>query len=80
MLNLPQKAELVERVEVDRNDRRLYEFFQRFSYLTAESVMEGLGCSHDFLWELLGEVAKLCQPVAMPQMWNSSAQVTFSQR
>ncbi|KAM5360851.1 hypothetical protein ACJZ2D_013480 [Fusarium nematophilum] len=35
MLNLPPKAELVERVEMDRSDRRLYEFFKRFSYLTA---------------------------------------------
>ncbi|KAH7150358.1 SNF2 family N-terminal domain-containing protein [Dactylonectria estremocensis] len=35
MLNLPRKIELVERVEMDRNDRRLYEFFKRFSYLTA---------------------------------------------
>ncbi|KAI5458906.1 SNF2 family N-terminal domain-containing protein [Mariannaea sp. PMI_226] len=35
MLNLPQKTELVERVEMSRNDRRLYEFFKRFSYLNA---------------------------------------------
>ncbi|KAJ4243152.1 hypothetical protein NW757_011478 [Fusarium falciforme] len=35
MLNLPRKMEHVERVEMGRNDRRLYEFFKRFSYLTA---------------------------------------------
>lgn len=35
MLNLPRKIELVEQVEMDRNDRQLYEFFKRFSYLTA---------------------------------------------
>ncbi|KAL6355680.1 hypothetical protein LRP88_11284 [Fusarium phalaenopsidis] len=35
MLNLPPKTEHVERVEMGRNDRRLYEFFKRFSYLTA---------------------------------------------
>ncbi|KAJ3541976.1 hypothetical protein NM208_g3367 [Fusarium decemcellulare] len=35
MLNLPPKVELVELVEMGRNDRRLYEFFKRFSYLTA---------------------------------------------
>jgi SWI/SNF-related matrix-associated actin-dependent regulator of chromatin subfamily A3 len=34
-LNLPQKTERVERVEMGRTDRRLYEFFKRFSYLTA---------------------------------------------
>ncbi|RSL44832.1 hypothetical protein CEP53_011048 [Fusarium sp. AF-6] len=35
MLNLPRKMEHVERIEMSRNDRRLYEFFKRFSYLTA---------------------------------------------
>ncbi|KAH7148333.1 SNF2 family N-terminal domain-containing protein [Dactylonectria macrodidyma] len=35
MLDLPLKIESVEQVEMDRNDRRLYEFFKRFSYLTA---------------------------------------------
>ncbi|KAF5542807.1 SNF2 family domain-containing protein [Fusarium phyllophilum] len=35
MLNLPQKTERVEIIDMDRNDRRLYEFFKRFSYLTA---------------------------------------------
>ncbi|KAJ4221035.1 hypothetical protein NW759_007103 [Fusarium solani] len=35
MLNLPRKMEHIERVEMGRNDRRLYEFFKRFSYHTA---------------------------------------------
>ncbi|KAK2685769.1 hypothetical protein QWA68_015378 [Fusarium oxysporum] len=35
MLNLPQKTERVEIIDMGRNDRRLYEFFKRFSYLTA---------------------------------------------
>ncbi|RSL95790.1 hypothetical protein CEP52_011840 [Fusarium oligoseptatum] len=35
MLNLPRKMEHVERIEMSRNDRQLYEFFKRFSYLTA---------------------------------------------
>ncbi|KAF4452090.1 hypothetical protein F53441_5022 [Fusarium austroafricanum] len=35
MLSLPPKTERVEVIEMDRNDRRLYEFFKRFSYLTA---------------------------------------------
>ncbi|RTE81243.1 hypothetical protein BHE90_004238 [Fusarium euwallaceae] len=35
MLNLPPKIEHVERIEMSRNDRQLYEFFKRFSYLTA---------------------------------------------
>lgn len=35
VLNLPRKTERVEEVEMGRNDRQLYEFFKRFSYLTA---------------------------------------------
>ncbi|KAJ6447271.1 metalloprotease protein [Purpureocillium lavendulum] len=35
MLNLPPKRELVERVTLGRKDRELYDFFKRFSYLTA---------------------------------------------
>jgi SWI/SNF-related matrix-associated actin-dependent regulator of chromatin subfamily A3 len=34
-LSLPRKTERVEWVEMGRNDRQLYEFFKRFSYLTA---------------------------------------------
>lgn len=34
-LNLPQKTERIDWVEMGRNDRNLYEFFKRFSYLTA---------------------------------------------
>lgn len=35
ILNLPQKTERVEIIDMSREDRRLYEFFKRFSYLTA---------------------------------------------
>ncbi|KAF5242043.1 hypothetical protein FANTH_8878 [Fusarium anthophilum] len=35
ILNLPQKTERVEIIDMGREDRRLYEFFKRFSYLTA---------------------------------------------
>jgi SWI/SNF-related matrix-associated actin-dependent regulator of chromatin subfamily A3 len=34
-LNLPHKTERVEEIEMDRDNRQLYEFFKRFSYLTA---------------------------------------------
>jgi len=34
-LNLPQKLERVEEIEMPREDRKLYEFFKRFSFLTA---------------------------------------------
>ncbi|KAL2672526.1 hypothetical protein Neosp_013238 [[Neocosmospora] mangrovei] len=35
MLNLPDKIPHTECVEMSRNDRQLYQFFKRFSYLTA---------------------------------------------
>ncbi|KAF5659326.1 hypothetical protein FDENT_13940 [Fusarium denticulatum] len=35
ILNLPQKTERVDIIDMGREDRRLYEFFKRFSYLTA---------------------------------------------
>lgn len=34
-LRLPRKTELVERVHMDKEDRELYEFFKRYSFLTA---------------------------------------------
>ncbi|KAB8233932.1 DEAD/DEAH box helicase [Aspergillus alliaceus] len=34
-LNLPRKIEMVQYVTMERDDRELYEFFKRFSYLTA---------------------------------------------
>jgi len=34
-LNLPQKLERVEEIEMPREDRKLYEFFKRYSLLTA---------------------------------------------
>ncbi|OJJ99038.1 hypothetical protein ASPACDRAFT_53171 [Aspergillus aculeatus ATCC 16872] len=38
-LCLPQKSERIERVQMEREDREIYEFFKRFSYLRAAKAM-----------------------------------------
>ncbi|KAI2921278.1 hypothetical protein CBS63078_2712 [Aspergillus niger] len=59
-LCLPQKTELVERVHMDKEDREPYEFFKRYSFLTAGKAMSSHKRTGTNILVLIGLLRLIC--------------------